>query len=318
MATIYEVAKEASVSPATVSRVLNGIRVRDDMAVRVLEASKRLGYSPNRTARNLRMQSSEIIVLIVPDIENPYFTSLARGVEDRAREAGYSVILCNSDEDVAKEADYLRIALTQQTAGVIIAHASAETDIGPLLTHKRLVVAVDRAPGSGDVDEVAVDNVAAGEIATRALLRNGYRRIACITGPANVETARDRAEGWRTIAGDRADELVHADYRFAGGQQAMLAILDHGVADAVVVANNVMGAGTLAALQARGLQPKDFGIAVIGGLPFAPLWLGGVHVVELPARELGLVAARTLIERIAGLNDAPKRIILPIPELDQP
>lgn len=314
MATIYEVAKAAGVSPATVSRVLNGIRVRPDLMERVTEAAERLEYSPNRMARSLRRRSSEVIALIVPDIENPYFTALARGVEDRARESGFSVILCNSDENLEKEAEYLRIAVSDQTAGVIIAHASAKTDLSPLLAEARHVVAVDRVPAAGIVDSVSVDNVAVADRATRTLLADGYRRIACITGPDDVETARDRARGWALAADPAAarGELLHADYRYEGGREAMVQVLARGEADAVVVTNNLMGAGALTALHQAGKDPRGFGIAVVGGLPFAPQWFDGVKVVPLPARELGLLAAETLINRINGHTGPPRNIVAPL------
>jgi len=108
MSTIYDVAAMAGVSPATVSRVLNGIAVSPEKAQRVREAAERLSFTPNRTARSLRKQHSEVIALVIPDIENPFFTSVARGVEDVAQAAGFSVVLCNTDEDPEKEARYLR------------------------------------------------------------------------------------------------------------------------------------------------------------------------------------------------------------------
>src|SRR4051794_22154419 len=101
MATIYEVASLAGVSPATVSRVFNGLTVSDDKTRRVRDAAEKLGFTPNKTAQRLRNQTSELIALLIPDIENPFFTALARGVEDRAQQSGYSVVLCNTDDDPA-------------------------------------------------------------------------------------------------------------------------------------------------------------------------------------------------------------------------
>ena len=195
MATIYEVAKRAGVSPATVSRVFNGSVVSAEKERLVRAAAEELAFTPNRTARTLRRQSSEVIALVIPDIENPFFTSLARGVEDSARAAGFSVVLCNTDEDTEKEAHYLRIAVLENMAGVIIAAASDRSDLGPLLARSRAVVAVDRGPHGFDIDAVMVDNRTGGRLATRALIDHGCRRIACITGPADVETAQRRRRG---------------------------------------------------------------------------------------------------------------------------
>jgi LacI family transcriptional regulator len=137
MATIYEVAARAGVSPATVSRVMNGTKVSPELAELVRAAASELDFTPNRTARTLRRQNSEVIALIIPDIENPFFTALARGVEDRAQESGYSVVLCNTDEDTGKEARYIDIALSEHMAGVILAPASDHSDLSSLLARHR-------------------------------------------------------------------------------------------------------------------------------------------------------------------------------------
>ncbi|MGH3587918.1 MAG: LacI family DNA-binding transcriptional regulator, partial [Pseudonocardia sp.] len=183
MATIYEVATAAGVSPATVSRVFNGSSVSREKTRLVLRAAERLGYSPNRTARALRMQTSTVIALIVADIENPFFTALARGVEDVAQAAGYSVVLCNSDEDAAREAGYLTIAVSEHMAGVILVPAGLDSDVSTLVERGRPVVSVDRALHRFPVDSVVVDNVAGGREASSRLYARGATRVACITGP---------------------------------------------------------------------------------------------------------------------------------------
>jgi LacI family transcriptional regulator len=316
MANIYDVATLAGVSPATVSRVLNGTRVSPPLAERVRAAAAELDFTPNRTARTLRKQNSEVIALIIPDIENPFFTSLARGVEDRAQASGYSVVLCNSDEDPAKEARYIDIALSEHMAGVILAPASDHSDLSGLIARKRPVVAVDRAPHGFEVDAVTVDNRAGGVAAATALFDAGFTRVACITGPSDVETAGLRSAGWREVAERRSASadldafLRHANYRVDGGVEAMEQLLAlPEPPDAVVVANNLMGIGALQVLRAAELSPEQFGIAVFGDLPFSPLAPSGVMVIQLPARQLGFTAAALLMERIAG-DDRPARTVI--------
>jgi LacI family transcriptional regulator len=316
MVNIYDVATLAGVSPATVSRVLNGARVSLPMAERVRAAAAELDFTPNRTARTLRKQNSEVIALIIPDIENPFFTSLARGVEDRAQASGYSVVLCNSDEDPAKEARYIGIALSEHMAGVILAPASDHSDLSGLIARKRPVVAVDRAPHGFEVDAVTVDNRAGGVAAATALFDAGFRRVACITGPSDVETAQLRSAGWREVAERRGAStdleplLRHANYRVDGGVQAMEQLLALSEPpDAVVVANNLMGIGALQVLRTAELSPAQFGIAVFGDLPFSPLAPSGVTVIQLPARQLGYTATDLLMERIAG-DDQPARTVV--------
>ncbi|WP_218683162.1 LacI family DNA-binding transcriptional regulator, partial [Microbacterium sp. BF1] len=187
MATIYDVAELAGVSPATVSRVFNGTSVSEEKVAAVRDAAAKLNFTPNRTARTLRRQSSEVIALVIPDIENPYFTEMARGVEDVASEAGYSVVLCNSDAQLEKEATYLRIAIAEHMSGIIIATADEQSNLDSILATGRPVVAVDRST-TYDIDGVVMANRAAGTSATRDLIDAGYRRIAYIGGPEHIDT----------------------------------------------------------------------------------------------------------------------------------
>jgi LacI family transcriptional regulator len=314
-ATIYQVAARAGVSPATVSRVLNGGRASAEAERLVRAAAEELAFTPNRTARTLRRQHSEVIALIIPDIENPFFTALARGVEDRARAAGYSVVLCNTDEDPERESTYIDIALAEHMAGVILAPADGDGEVGRLISRRRPVVAVDRSPHGVQIDAVTVDNRAGGLSAAESLFAAGFRRVACITGPSRVETAQLRMEGWRQAARrhDTDDEelLRFANYRVDGGRWAMAELLAlPEPPDAAVVANNLMAVGALEALREAGLAPPAFGLAVFGDLPYASLAQAGVSVVPLPARELGETAAGLLLDRIAGDDGPPRTVVL--------
>ncbi|TFD70839.1 LacI family DNA-binding transcriptional regulator [Cryobacterium gelidum] len=314
MATIYDVAALAGVSPATVSRVFNGITVSAERSERVRAAAERLSFIPNRTARTLRKQSSEVIALIIPDIENPFFTALARGVEDVAQASGYSVVLCNTDEDAEKEARYLDVVVSENMAGIILAAASDLVNLTDLTRRGRPVVAVDRS--LPEVDTVTVDNVAGGRDATRALVEQGFQRIACITGPTGRTTAEGRADGWRevlmTMSAAHVDPdryLRYADFRVEGGHAAMVDLLNlPEPPDAVFVANNLMAVGALRALIEHDLTPPLVGMASFGDLPFATLSPRGVTVIPLPARLLGEAAAQLLIERLQG-DDRPRQAI---------
>ncbi|KNY05726.1 LacI family DNA-binding transcriptional regulator [Microbacterium sp. GCS4] len=316
MATIYDVAELAGVSPATVSRVFNGTSVSEDKVAAVRDAAAKLSFTPNRTARSLRRQSSEVIALVIPDIENPYFTEMARGVEDVASEAGYSVVLCNSDSQVEKEGTYLRIAIAEHMSGVIIATADETTNLDMILATGRPVVAVDRST-SYDIDGVVMANRAAGTSAAKDLLDAGYRRIAYIGGPEHIDTAAERAAGWRAAL-TRAepeldvDELARfASFRVEGGRAAMEELLAlPEPPDAVVAGNNLIGVGAIQVLTERGLTPPRVGVAVIGSLPFTTLSPSAVTVVRLPARHMGVTAARMLLERIGGDTQPSRTVVL--------
>ena len=324
MATIYEVAARAAVSPATVSRVLNGTNVSEDKVARVKQAISELDFFPNRMARSLRRQHSQIIALIIPDIENPFFTSVARGVEDVAQAAGYSVVLCNSDGELSQEAYYLDLAASENMAGVIWTPASAASTLGRFHSPDRAVVAIDRRPSGRETDAVLVDNHRAGFAATQSLFDQGYTRVACITGPADVETSILRSEGWREACRahrdlhprdghlhPREDYLRYADFRVDGGRAALDALFALDLPpDAVFVANNLMGVGVLQELTARGITTSHYGVAILGDLPYFSFTATGATVIDLPAREIGGVAARLLLERIAGLADPPRTEVL--------
>lgn len=315
MATIYQVAALAGVSTATVSRFFNGANVAPDTARRVQDAADQLRFVPNRTARRLRSQTSELIALLIPDIENPFFTALARGVEDRAQLAGYSVVLCNTDDDPAKETRYLDIAISEDMAGVILAPSSFDGEISHLTDRGRPVVAVDRRTGL-DIDAVLVDNRAIGAAVTERLFNQGFQRIACIAGPPEMAWTEHRALGWRDVVADRGDPadisrlLAHADYRVAGGHAAMTALLADGEPpDAVVTTNNLMGLGALQALAEAGSGADRMGLAIVGEVPYPPAHTGLLTQVRLPARHLGTTAAAMLLERIAG-DDQPARTVV--------
>ncbi|MBD8011920.1 LacI family DNA-binding transcriptional regulator [Microbacterium sp. NPDC077391] len=314
MATIYDVARLAGVSPATVSRVFNGTSVSPQKTEAVRRAAAELRFTPNRAARTLRRQSSEVIALIIPDIENPYFTEMARGVEDVASTAGYSVVLCNSDSQTEKESTYLRIAMAENMSGVILAAASDDPDIDEVLATGRPVVAVDRRTGR-EIDGVMMANREAGRIAAAHMLQL-HDRVAYIGGPENIETAAERAQGWRQAHRDAGraapDELLRfSTFRVDGGRAAMEELLRlPEPPDAVVAGNNLIGVGAIQVLTEHGLTPPRLGVAVIGSLPFTTLSPSVVSVVRLPAREMGVTAARMLLARIDGDRQQARTVVL--------
>lgn len=314
MATIYEVAARAGVSPATVSRVYNGITVSEAYAQRVREAADELGFVPNRTARRLRLRRSEVIALVIPDIENPFFTALARGVEDRALEAGFSLVLCNSDEHEEKEARYLQVALSEQMAGVVLAPAGDHPALDALVARATPVVSVDRAARGYDLDTVVMDDVANGRVATERLYAKGHRLVACITGPETAVTATQRATGWREVFGasspqaDPATYVRHTDYRVDGGRTAALDLLAlPEPPDAIFVANNLMAMGAQQAMDDAGIA---LDIVALGEFPYGMRPRPHVDVISLPARRLGVAASELLLRRIDGETGPAQRVVL--------
>ncbi|MDT7565622.1 MAG: LacI family transcriptional regulator [Pseudonocardiales bacterium] len=305
MATITDVAARAGVSVATVSRTLNGKATVDPgLAARVRAAAAELGYQPNGLARSLRKRRTAVLALIISDVANPFFTSVARGVEDVALTAGYSVVLCNSDENLDKERRYLDMAVEERVAGVVLSPSGESTNVGALLGRGTPVVAVDRPlPG---VDQVLVNTRLAAAEATAHLIRSGYQYIGCVTGPVGIRTADDRLAGYRAAlaaAGRREDyRLVRrTEYRAEGAERATAELLLAGRVDALLVANSAQAIGVLEALRAAGSRlGADVGVVAFDDAPWATLIDPPLTVVAQPAYELGALAAELLLDRIRG------------------
>ena len=302
------------------SRVLNGrTDVSRDLAGRVHTAVQELGYRPNGVARNLRRQATKVWGLIISDIGNPFFTSVVRGVEDAAHEAGYSLVLCNSDDELTKEQRYIDIALAEQLAGVIISPASElSTDLSALVDRGIPVVAVDRRVGRLDVDTVLVDNVSGARLATEHLMDSGCRRIACITGPTRTTTAAERLQGFRQAhetAGREVDPdlVVLENFKEDGGYDGAQRLLGSTTApDGLFVANNLMTVGALEALMDAGVQiPDDMLLVGFDDIPWARLTRPRLTTVNQPMYDMGREAGRLLAARIGGDSSLPRTVVLP-------
>ncbi|MFI5729108.1 LacI family DNA-binding transcriptional regulator [Kribbella sp. NPDC051587] len=313
MPTISDVAARAGVSTATVSRALNGKATVDpELAARVRLAATELGYQPNGPARNLRRQEAAVVALIISDVENPFFTAIARGVEDVAHQVGYSVVLCNSDENAEKESRYIDIALQERVAGVILSPSGPATSVTKLAARGTAYVAVDRPLPDHDSDVVLVDTRLAAAQATAHLIAQGYERIGCLTGPSGVRTADDRLAGYRDAlkaAKHRGSTRLvrRSEYKAAGARRAALELLSQPEPpDALLVANNAMVVGVLQALQEIGLRPgRDVGVVAFDDAPWAELLDPPLTVVAQPAYEIGTEAARLLLARIADNTRPP-------------
>ncbi|SEF17024.1 LacI family DNA-binding transcriptional regulator [Jiangella alba] len=320
MVTIYDVARHAGVSAATVSRVLNGhTQVDPALAERVTSSVAELGYRRNAVARNLRRSRTTLWAVIISDVENPFFTAMVRGVEDIALAEGYSVVLCNSDENPEKESNYIAAALTEQMAGVIISPSSNRVDDVKLLLDAGCpVVVIDRELQGPRTDTVLVDNEHGAELATTHLVEQGYRRIACIGGPRWLSTATSRHDGYKralATAGLPLDPALvrFADFRERGGYEAMASLLDDGAApDALFAANNLMTVGALECLvQRQQAIPSDIAVVGFDSIPWADLIRPTLTTVAQPAYEVGRQAGQLLTRRLTKPDADVTRIVLP-------
>ncbi len=321
MATIKQVALEAGVSFTTVSHVLNNTRpVSAEARARVLAAAERLHYVPSALARSMKSRTTGTIGLIIPNNTNPYFSEVARGIEDSCYAAGYSVILCNSDDDPAKQRNYVNVLLSKRCDGLILA-ALSQTD-GELLRKMKVpAVLLDRAPKEMVIDVVGVDNEAGGALAAAHLLAQGRRRIACIAGPADIAISTQRIDGLQRVlvaAGVASAACHYADFTSAGGYQAAQALLRLPAAsrpDALFCCNDLMAIGALRAAAESGLRvPQELAVVGFDDIDLASFVHPPLTSVAQNTREMGRITAQCLLARIAEPHMAPQRRII-APEL---
>lgn len=315
--TISDVAEAARVSPATVSRVLNGnTGVASELQARVHAAVESLGYRPNGVARGLRRQATMVLGVVISDVTNPFFTSMVRGFEDVAQAAGYSVVLANSDEDLEKERRYLEVAVAEQMAGVALCPTSSgRTDVSLLARYGTPVVTVDRELNGGGVDNVSIDNHLAARLVTEHLIGQGRAHIAFISGPTTTTTGERRLAGYRAAirAAGLSTMVKRSDFRVDGGYRAAGELLDaRPETDGMLVSNNLMAVGALRALQERGLAlPDDIAFASFDGVMWAQILNPTLTVMEQPTYEIGRRAAELLLERIAHPRAPVQKVVLP-------
>lgn len=317
MATIQDVARLAGVSTATVSRYLSGNPVR--ASAKVGDVIDDLRYRPSVTARGLRSGRHLAIGVVVPDITNPFFASVTRGIENVVGPVGLQVTLANSDESVARESDLVE-ALVPRVDGVILCPAT-ENDAVPehLVAAGVPVVLVDRGVHQESVgfDLVSVDNAGGAAAAARHLRELGHRRIAVVSGPLTSTPGRERHEGFLDGLAQGGLEPAHAeiaDFKESGGYAATqhLLALDPPVT-AVFLANNLMTVGALKALHEAGVDvPGDLSVVGFDDLDLGALLAPPLTVIDRPTVEQGEQAARLLLDRLADPTHRPTSIVMPV------
>lgn len=307
--SIADVAEQAGVSTATVSRVLSGHpHVSDSLREKVNGVARALGYRPNRVARNLRTQRTQLIGLIVSDIQNPFYTSMVRAVEDVAYQQQYSLLLCNSDEDPEKEQFYIEFMRDERVAGVIASPTSEATTSMQALHEAGIpVVAIDRRSSSTPVDTVMLDHEKAALELTQHLISFGHQRIGAIVGNMQTTSGAERMKGYLSAmrgAGLTPDpELIRQiKPNEKEGYQAALSLLSQAAPPtALFTGNNLISMGALKAIQAKQLRiPDEISIAGHDDLPWMTLIQPALTVAAQPIYEMGRQATELLMSRIQG------------------
>ncbi len=326
MSTISDVAKRAGVSAMTVSRVVNGTGYTSaGTRARVEAAIDELGYVPNALARQLRSKRTKSIALLVADISNPFFTTIARGVEDYFVSHGYSVMFCNTDEDAAEEEQYLKMLIERQIDGVLLVPARSSGESFELLeSHDVPVVVIDRRVAVRDVDSVRCDSEAGAHALVQHLVELGHRRIAVLTGSPAISTSVDRVAGCRRALDEAGlalrDERIHyGGFNFgksnqADGHRMAGELLDAGPPPtAVFCANNFIAFGAIRALRERGLSvPEDVSVVAFDDLPEEWVSEPFLTCAAQPASEIGQRAAELVLGQIHGTREPTgEAVVLP-------
>jgi LacI family transcriptional regulator len=320
MPTVLDVAKRAGVAPITVSRVINNSGyISLSTRERVEAAVKELGYVPNTLARGLRSKRTHTLALVVTDITNPYFTLMARGVEDVAGEANYTVIYCNTDESEAKEEKYVNILAQKQVDGVLLVPACGNAaTIKFLKSNDIATVVLDRNVSGIKTDFVRSDSEGGANRLIKLLIGLGHKRIVIITGPKNVSTAIDRVTGYRhalSEAGLSKNELVYygAFNQQSGYELTKQAMLQSPKPTAIFGANNFIMIGVIKALRELKLNvPEDVSVVGFDDFPESMLVRPFFTSAVQPAYEIGQLAAKLLLKRISGeISEEYQELILP-------
>ncbi len=320
MVKIKEVAREAGVSVATVSRTLAGYpHVSADARKRVLEAVERLGYRPDQVARSLRRRRNNLIGLVVSTIENVFFTEVARAAEREAHRRGYNLIVCNTDEDPHQEEMYLGVLDRQLVAGVILAPAPGEAQhLAPYLEQKLPMVLINRRLENLPCTSITSDDEEAAYELVKWLVSQGKRRVAAITGLPGVFTTWKRLRGYHRALMDlglpRDPTLEMSGMaRLEGGYRAAWELLHRDdPPDAFCVFNNLMTQGVVMALQDRGLSwPEPVDVAGFGAFGAARLYRPPLTLVAQPTHEMGERAVQVLLAQMEGkAGPQPETIVL--------
>lgn len=316
--TIRDVAARAGVSVTTVSRVLNGRdaqHMRPETKERVLRVIEELEYTPVKAARSLRRRRTQVIGILVPDISNPFFSLLARGVASVAFESGYSTLICDSDHSVEKESRYLDILLSEGVEGVVFVPVGRPDmrRIERLLRRGIRIVAADRRVEG--LPTVEADNRGGSRELTRYVLSLGYRRVAYISGPEEVSTARDRLLGFQEAmeeAGLAPVAVLFGNFTYESGYELARAILKKGKVDAIMCGNDLMAIGAIRAAEDLALcVPDDLGVTGFDHILWADLVRPVLTTVEVPIHQIGCEAARRLVDgELGGSRRSPLFVFL--------
>lgn len=328
--TIDDIAKKAGVSKATVSRVLNNRPegVGAETRLRIQELILETGFQPSGFARGLATGKSHSVGLIIPDITNPFYSQMVRGIEDTLNTAGYSLFLCNSDRDIKKEKGYINLLIEKEVDGIILDSAESNCDSQVELLEKNSIpfVLLDRrVEGSKKRSGVYVDNTHGARLAADFLFSRPGCSLLFLNGPADLSQSRQRQAGVEEVFHEKGLEqshlrILYSDFTLEGGYQVIANILEESHYDpkqknppftALFAANDLMAIGAMRALKQAGiLIPKQVEVIGFDDIELSGLVEPPLSTVYQPSLEMGSRSAALLLQMISGIVLRPKSITL--------
>lgn len=319
--TIADVAQQAGVSRATVSRVLNHHEtVNPILQDRVLLAVETLGYRPNRIAQRLRSNTSDVIGVIVSDIQSPFFVSVVRGIEDAAYTNEMNMVLCNADEDLERQRTYLSYLQAENVAGIIVSptwHMNESDELEMFLNSGIPIVLMDRVVQNYQFDTISVDNVDGAYNATKHLIDMGHIDIAILGGNLKLSTGQGRYDGYIKAMQEaqlpiKDDYVMFGNFTEADGYRLTIDMMTQATPpQALFVNNNLSTMGALKAIRELGLtMPQDVAVVGFDEIPMATELITPLTVVAQPTHEIGQEAIRLLLRRLKSPNAPIQSLLL--------
>lgn len=324
MVTIYDVAKKANVSPMTVSRVINrSPLISEKTRLKVEAVIEELDYIPNKQARSLISKETKLVSLVISDISNPFFTTIARGAEDKAMQSGYQLLLGNTDEQTVKESRYIDLLLSSKVDGVLIAPAGdgSLANLRKLVKRKVPFVLIDRHVDGMTSDLVLGDNPETTRKLVAHLVEQGHRKIALINGPSSVSNARERKQAFQEallLSGLELNPQLFIETHFRQDNlsdivNTLIRLTPNERPTAILAANNFIGVNTIRALRQMQIDvPGDVAVACFDDPEPIPDYNPFLTVAAQPAYDMGYMGMQMLIERIEGTAPpSTRKVVLP-------
>ena len=327
MVTLVDIANHLGLSVTTISRVINGktkqYRISESTKIKVLEAVNQLGYRPNELARGLRLKKTHLLGLVVPDISNPFFAHITNVIQNIVYQAGYSLMVCNTNEDILLEKEQIELLRRKGVDGFIVMPVGTEFEhILELARYNIPLVLLDRLVDKIDLNSVVVDNYKGAFQAVQYMIKKGHTRIAIIQGLRNTYTNIERLRGYRDAlmeANLEIDEdlIVGKDFRKENGYiETKFLLNNNNPPTAIFAFSDLITLGVLQALSEENLKiPNDISLISFDDIDFGPYLVSPLTVVRQPKEMMGEMAVKLLIEDITSKGSTAKKKIILDPKL---